>query len=238
MNKNQEIRNGEKMKFKLFNIFIFLMLIFFSANIASSSQSMTKQELIYNINYYINKADALDGDNSERVEYFKKASELAKSFTEKYPNDDTGYAYLAYSLGSIIKNASFYKKISLTRDAKTAADKALQINKNNSMALFILGMINRESAELEGVQRTLARQFLSDIINDASFEKAIKYFQRAVELDANNIQYLYELAKTYEKINEMDKAKSIYNRILKLEIKNGKDKKYVDKTKRRINKLI
>ncbi|HHW21125.1 tetratricopeptide repeat protein [Thermodesulfovibrio thiophilus] len=238
MNKNQEIRNGEKKKFKLFNIFIFLMLIFFSANIASSSQSMTKQELIYNINYYINKADALDGDNSERVEYLKKASELAKSFTEKYPNDDAGYAYLAYSLGSIIKNASFYKKISLTIEAKTAADKALQININNSMALFILGMINRESAELEGVQRTLARQFLSDIVNDASFEKAIKYFQRAVELDANNIQYLYELGKTYEKINEMDEAKSIYNRILKLEIKNGKDKKYVEKTKRRINKLI
>jgi len=141
---------------------------------------------------------------------------------------------LAYSLGSIIKNAPFYRKVSLTKEVKTAATKALQINPNNPVALFILGMINRQASEISGIQRTMAKQMMGDVIEDASFDKAILYFKKAIEVDSNNIQYLYELGRTYEKMGQIATAKDIYKKILKIEPKNEKDKKYLNKTKKKL----
>jgi tetratricopeptide (TPR) repeat protein len=204
-------------------------------NITSAAKETGKEELLNSIRYYVNKADALDNSNKKRVEFFTEASKLSRSYIEKYPSDEDGYAYLAYSLGSIIKNAPFYKKASLTKEVKIAATKALQINPNNSVALFISGMINRQASEISGIQRTMAKQMMGDVIEDASFEKAVLYFRKAVEQDSNNIQYLYELAKTYEDMGQTTLAYDIYKKILKLEPKNEKDKRYLNKAKKKLN---
>lgn len=222
------------MKSKI-TIFILLFVLLTMYNITSAAKETGKEELLNSIRYYVNKADALDNSNKKRVEFFTEASKLSRSYIEKYPSDEDGYAYLAYSLGSIIKNAPFYKKASLTKEVKIAATKALQINPNNSVALFISGMINRQASEISGIQRTMAKQMMGDVIEDASFEKAVLYFRKAVEQDSNNIQYLYELAKTYEDMGQTTLAYDIYKKILKLEPKNEKDKRYLNKAKKKLN---
>lgn len=221
-----------KSKIITFTLLFILMTIY---NVVSATKESGRDELLNNITYYVNKADNLDNSNKKRVEFFTEASKLARNYIEKYPNDENGYAYLAYSLGSIIKNAPFYKKASLTKEVKTAAARALQINPNNSVALFISGMINRQASEISGIQRTMAKQMMGDVLEDASFEKAVLYFKKAVELDKDNIQYLYELARTYEDMGQITLAKDIYRKILKLEPKNEKDKRYLNKAKKKLS---
>ncbi|MDY6821028.1 MAG: tetratricopeptide repeat protein [Deferribacterota bacterium] len=225
------------MKIKLIILLIMLFFVSFPFISGASSGNMVKDELIYTINEYIKKAEVLDEDSDNRYTYFKRASKLAEDIIKKYPNDDTGYAYLAYTLGSTMEQAPFYEKIELAKKVEKAAEKAIEINENNHMALFILGMINKEASEIEGFQKTLAKQFLNDIIKNASFKRAIEYFEKAVNLDKNNAQYLYEMAKTYEEIDKIERAKNIYRKLLNLEITNKKEQKYVERARKRIDKL-
>lgn len=221
---------------KILKLTIYLLIILFAFN-TLADETVSREKLIIEIKGYINKADLLDSDDKKRVKYFKEAAELSKNFISFYPDDDNGYAYLAYSLGGTIKFASFTKKGDLTKEVKKAAEKALTINENNDTALYILGIINREAASLSGFTKTMAKPMFGDIVNDASFDKAIEYFNKALQVDKANVQYLFELAKTYEKLEKFDKAKEIYNKILAIDIETEKDEKYIEKAKKKLSKL-
>jgi len=214
----------------------FLLFLFFVFNVCAD-EIKNKEELIIEIKTYINQGDILDSDDKTRVKYFTEAAELSKNYIKLYEDDDRGYAYLAYSLGGIIKFASFSKKGELTRNVKNTAEKALTLNENNDTALYILGVINREAASLNGLTKMMAKPVLGDIIDDTSFEKALEYFSKALEIDNKNVQYLFELAKTYEKLKKFDKAKEIYNKILGFDIQTKKDEIYVGKAKKKLSKL-
>jgi tetratricopeptide (TPR) repeat protein len=196
-----------------------------------------KSELVYTINQYIKMAEVLDRNNKKRVKYFSMAAELSKDLIKNYPNDDSGYAYLAYSLGSITKEVPFYKKISVAKEIKKSIDMALKINENNDLAWFISGMFNRESAKIKGFQRKLAEKYLGDLIKDATFEKAINCFKRAIKLNKQNIQYRYELAKTYQDAGKNEIALREYKRVLTTQANEKKDIIYQHKAKEQLKKI-
>jgi tetratricopeptide (TPR) repeat protein len=216
-------------------LIIFVMTSFILISHAATNKS-DRKELIYTINQYIKKAEILGRKDTKRVEYFKMASELSKALITYYPDDDKGYAYLAYSLGSITKEVPFYKKISVAKEIKKSIDKALAINNKNHLAWFVAGMFYRESSKIDGFQRKLAEKYLKNIIEGASFEKAIDCFKNAINLDKSNIQYRYELAKTYEDFGKTDMALAEYRKILSFQTKEKKDLIYQHKAQNQLKK--
>ena len=203
----------------------------------AATNKSDRKELIYTINQYIKKAEILGRKDTKRVEYFKMASELSKALITYYPDDDKGYAYLAYSLGSITKEVPFYKKISVAKEIKKSIDKALAINNKNHLAWFVAGMFYRESSKIDGFQRKLAEKYLNDIIKDASFEKAIACFKKAIELNEDNLQYKYELAKTYQDQGKKEIALQEYKRILAIQTNEKKDIMYQHKAQIQLKKI-
>jgi tetratricopeptide (TPR) repeat protein len=221
----------------IINILIIFVMAFFVSNSYAGKNNIDKKERIYTINQYIKKAEILDRNDNRRVEYFKMAAELSKDLIVYYPEDDNGYAYLAYSLGSITKEIPFYKKISAAKEIKKSFDKAIFINNKNHLAWFVAGMFYRESSEIDGFQRKLAEKYLKDVIKDATFEKAIGCFKKAIELNKDSVQYRYELAKTYQDQGKKEIALVEYKRILAIQTTEKKDIIYQHKAQEQLKKI-
>lgn len=226
--------------FKYIRFFLVLFLIsqFVYATDTDIDIKLNKDEMIYVINNYINKADLLNRKSEKRVKYFEQSAELAKDLIKNYPKDDRGYAYYAYSYGSILKEIPFYKKISVTKDVTKFAKKAVDINENNHLALFVLGMIYREASQIDGIQKKLAEKYFDDVIDSASLQKAVSCFEKAIHLDPNNLQYRYELAKTYQDFGLNKKALSEYKEIAIMETISKKDKIFKNKALKQLRKLV
>jgi tetratricopeptide (TPR) repeat protein len=205
--------------------------------VSADINKRSKDELVYTIKRYINIAELLGRSSKKRVEYFDRASKLSKDLIEYYPDDDGGYAYLAYSLGSITKEVPFYKKISVAKEIKKSIDMALSINKDNHLAWFVAGMFYRESSKISGIQRKLAEKYLHDVIRDASFEKAIYCFNKAIELNKDSIQYRYELAKTYQDQGRKEIALIEYKRIIAIQTNEERDIIYQHKAQMQLKKI-
>ena len=226
----------KKRTFIYFVVFIFLIWAQL-LNCYAENNIRSKNELLYTVKQYIKMAEVLDRNDKKRVEYFKQASELSQELIHYYPDEEMGYAYLAYSLGSITREIPFYKKISAAKTIKTSIDKSLALNEKNHLAWFVAGMFYREAAKIDGFQRKLAEKYLNNIIEGASFEKAINCFEKAIELDTGNIQYRYELAKTYEDFGKTALALAEYKKILTVQANEKKDIIYQHKAEKQLKKI-
>jgi tetratricopeptide (TPR) repeat protein len=224
-------------KLIIINILIIFIITSFILNSHAATNKSDKEELIYTINQYIKKAEVLDRNDKKRVEYFERAAELSRDLINNHPDSDIGYAYLAYSLGSITRDVPFYKKISVAKEIKKSIDKSLSLNNKNHLAWFVAGMYYRESSKINGLQRKLAEKYLSDIMEGASFEKAIECFQKAISLNKDSIQYRYELAKTFQDIGNKEIALQEYKRVLAIQANEKKDIIYQNKAKKQLKKI-
>jgi tetratricopeptide (TPR) repeat protein len=211
--------------------YLFLLLFIFSSN--TYSFNIDTNELIYVINYYIQSGDKAVSDFYD--DYYK-AAELSRELIKLNPESDIGYAYLAYSLGNILRELPFYKKISASKEIYSSAVKALQLNKNNHLALYTIGIVYREAVGLDGFERAVVSGYFKELLSEASLEKAIYYLEKACELQQDDLQYKYELAKTYS-IFDKDKSINIYKQILEKKAVSEKDKLFQKKAISKLKKL-
>jgi len=86
--------------------------------------------------------------------------------------------------------------------------------KKTNLSMVCSRHVLQRGCQIDGFQRKLAEKYLNNIIEGASFEKAINCFEKAIELDTGNIQYRYELAKTYEDFGKTALALAEYKKIL------------------------
>lgn len=172
----------------------------------------------------------------EAKKYIDKAIYYAEIFHKKFADSTDVYTYLALSYGNIAMFRGDKERIKLAHLVKDNAEKAIQMNPDNYIAYIILGIYNREIANLNFFERLFANTFLGDV-PDGSFEESIKMFNKALSLKPNTIVPAYQLAKTYRYMDEDDKEKEMLKKILSYKFQNFRDKFAIEKAKIRLEKL-
>ncbi|MEG3766044.1 tetratricopeptide repeat protein [Alteromonas sp. 14N.309.X.WAT.G.H12] len=154
--------------------------------------------------FYNNKgADALLAkQNTQAYAYFKKAASLFDGFGSTWVN-----------LGVV------YRRMGAYDAAKASYEKALRLNDNNLTAwenLAVLykiqgdkGMAGRISKRIEAKRD--ANPFYHYILGEEALdygepEMALKYFQRARQLDRTQPEILYGIGKAHYELGDIDKA--------------------------------
>ena len=107
---------------------------------------------------------------------------------------------------------------------------------DNYITYIILGIYNREIANLNFFERFFANTFFGDV-PDGSFEISIKMFNNALKILPNTIVPTYQLAKTYRYMDKEEKEKELLRKVLNCEIRDFRDKFAIEKAKRRLEKL-
>jgi tetratricopeptide (TPR) repeat protein len=182
----------------------------------------------YNVLWKISRSYIDLGDKADkkiRENYYEKSIEFADKAITIDPNGADGHFWKAAALGKMVKVKGGKTKIELAMQMKKELDTVIQIDPSYHSAYYIYGRLQRGVANLNRILKSIAKAIYGDI-QDATNEKAIEYFQKAVDLKPDVIAYRYELGKTFTKIKNWECAKEQLQLVSQLPIIEEEDLKY------------
>jgi len=153
-----------------------------------------------------------------KLDYFNSALFFAKKAYSISPDSDEANVEMRVALGRIALTKSGEDKIILVKEIKTFADKAIRINPNNFKAWHILGKWHYEISNLNFIEKAAIKIFYGGL-PESSFKMSIKAYEKARSLNSKFCLNYLELAKAYQKNDNINQA--ITNLKLLLQIPNS-----------------
>jgi tetratricopeptide (TPR) repeat protein len=144
-----------------------------------------------------------------------EAEKLARRASGLVPSGSKGHAYLAVAVGKLALFEGGRRKVDLSKEVKAEAEKALQLDPNEDVALHVLAIWNREMVELGWLLRSFA-QLLYGRLPPASLEAALADLSRASELAPDVIPHHVELGITLASAKRWAEARTELERGLAL----------------------
>ena len=167
----------------------------------------------------------LKDENQVRKKYFLKSYSIAQKCVLMYPNNaDANYVF-GMSMGKLTSFISVKEKLNYSKEIKKYAEKAISINKNHILSLFLLGKWHLEICTLSFAEKTAINVLFGGVPN-ASLANAIMYFEKIRLLEPSFIASYVELAKSYYADKKTQQASEILNSAVKVRIKSANDSIY------------
>jgi hypothetical protein len=131
----------------------------------------------------------------DQKKFCVEAEQLARSAVRLNAKDSKGHLYLAIAVGKLALFEGGKRKVELSKEVKSEAEAALKLNDKEDAACHVLGIWNREMAELNWMLRKFA-EFLYGEFPPASLAEAGAKLRRATELAPNVVAHHVELGLT------------------------------------------
>jgi tetratricopeptide (TPR) repeat protein len=190
-------------------------------------------------NYEVREKEKL-AYNAVLIGQYEVAIQLYKSILSTEPNN----LYAKQSLASV------YHKIGQLKQAKNLYYKILKDRPDNQQeisqnllsimieesphdALYILSRLSSQNPDSAFI---LAQ---AGIVNERlkNYDEAINLFEKASNIESNNINYLYNLGTLYDKTKQYEKAIDVYSSVLKISNDSSNKDISFDLIKKRIEEL-
>jgi regulator of microtubule dynamics protein 3 len=131
----------------------------------------------------------------EQDSLYALAEQYATRAVASNPQGADGHFALAAAIGRASLGMGKEARIRRAGIIRQEALRAIQLNPKHDGAYHIMGRWNAEIMRLSGLSRFFARNFLgAAVFKQASWNKAIAYMQKAVQLDPGRIYHHLELA--------------------------------------------
>jgi len=143
-----------------------------------------------------------------RDSLFALAERYATRAVAANPEGSDGWFALANAIGRT--SLTLGKKARVQRAAEIRADglKAIELDPRNDGAFHLMGRWNAEIMRLSGFERFFAKSFLGGaVFSQASWDNAVAYMKRAIQLRPEFIYHHYDLALIYIDIKKWDLAR-------------------------------
>ncbi len=140
-------------------------------------------------------------EKKKQLETYQKALEFAELAIQVNPNGSMGYTRRAIALGRIALFKGVWESIDLVKKVKEDCEKAIQLDTQNSVAYYVLGRTHAKLSE----RPKLFRIPLG--LGWASYNEAIKNFEKAISLRPDFIMYRLDAGKAYIEVKNYKKAK-------------------------------
>jgi tetratricopeptide (TPR) repeat protein len=137
---------------------------------------------------------------SEKLQLAGTAVDYAQRAVALAPNDPEAQLALAISYGKRLPLEGTRQQIASSRLIKIAVDRAIALDSTNDLSWQVLGRWYRGMADVSGVKRALAR-IKYGRLPSASYEDAVRCFEKAIALNPNRLMHYIELGCTYEKMD-------------------------------------
>lgn len=197
-------------------------------------EALTKLTRIYND--YGEEMTELDKDDLAEL-YFKKAMDLSEKLLSKFPDSACSYCYRALSLGNYAIFVGGNEKIKFANQIEKNAKKAIRLNANDFLPYIILGIYNRELANLSWFERIFANTFFGTV-PEGSFDDALMLFKKALEIDNNLIVVYYQLAKVYRLSGNQQLEIAALKKVLEMPVRDFRDKYSKAKAEKKLGNLL
>ena len=152
-----------------------------------------------------NSIGARESNSVTRDKYFESAINYANKAYKHYPNSDESCLAMAIAYGRVALTKSGKEKVSSVREIKAYTEKALKINPNNFKAWHVLGKWHYEVSNLNFLEKAAIKLFFGSL-PASSFKMSVDAYEKARKLHPTFILNYIELAKSYYKNNDKQKA--------------------------------
>jgi tetratricopeptide (TPR) repeat protein len=174
---------------------------------------------------YSDKIDAVR-ERSEKLHFANLCMEYAKKAVRETPDNSDAHVCLSIAYGKMTDFTDNKTKMEYSKVVKSEAEKAVELNSQNDLALFILARWNFDMATLNPLLKGIA-QALYGQLPSASKEKAIEYFQRAIAAAPRRIMYHGAYAEALESMGRTQEAKAEWLKVKQLKPADREDRKYL-----------
>jgi tetratricopeptide (TPR) repeat protein len=170
-------------------------------------------------------------EKKKQLEMYEKAREFAELAIKVNPNGSMGYTRRAIALGRIALFKGVWESIDLVKEVKKDCEKAIQLDPNNSVAYYVLGRTHAKLCE----RPKFARNLLG--LGWASYEEAIKNYEKAISLRPTFIMYRLDAAKAYIEVKNYAKAKEHLMKISELPTEDEDDPQFRKEARELLEKI-
>jgi len=140
-------------------------------------------------------AGTLEKDDAKIKLLLIEAQDYARGAVRLNPTGSKGHVFLAVVVGKLALYQGGRTKVELSKEVKTEAEKAIALDPKEDLAYHVLGVWNREMAELNWFLRKFA-EVLYGAFPPASLDNAEKNLRHAVELAPRIVPHHVELGRT------------------------------------------
>lgn len=148
-----------------------------------------------------------------KKDYYSAAQKFAAIALKLNPDDAAANCSMAIALGRVSLEKSGKEKINAAKEIKMYADKSLKNDPGNFKAWHVLGRWHYEVSNLNFFEKA-AIKVLFGGMPKASFEEAVKCFEKAKSLTHGFVINDLELAKAYRKTGQQSKAEECLSAML------------------------
>ncbi|MEX2116683.1 MAG: hypothetical protein WEB37_07340 [Bacteroidota bacterium] len=145
--------------------------------------------------------------------WYKKAVEFAEILVEKYPGRADSHFWIAITRGSLVRFLSVQEKLDVGKFVVEHARKAVEIDSTFGPAYVVLGILYREAAKLKWYERVIANVVFGGSL-PGTIEDSERVLQRALNLNPRDIFAYFELAQTYNFLENDEKAVELFRKSL------------------------
>jgi tetratricopeptide (TPR) repeat protein len=163
----------------------------------------------------------------------EKALGYSKRAVQAGPDDSQAHLSLAIVYGKIAFLKSARERMEYSHLIKQEAEKAIELDPKNDLAWHVLGRWNYEVANLSGALKFIA-QTLYGKMPEASNERALECFQKAVALNPGRLLNHAELGRALAAVGRKDQARAALKKALEMPSREKDD----DETKSRARKAL
>lgn len=173
------------------------------------------------------------GNEEKQKKFYKDAEGYARKAVALNANNTWSQFYLSAALGKYALLLGKKDQIAMSKEVRTAIDKAIEIDGTNDLAYHALGRWQRRMAEIGGASR-LVGGILFGKIPKGSFDEAEKAFVKAIELKPDYINHHLELARTYMAVKKWALAAQEFEKCEGLPIALAKDNAYKEEARQEL----
>ncbi len=143
----------------------------------------------------------------EQPAYFALAEKTARRCVALHPDSSNSHFSLAVALGRTALYEGGKRKIEIAKEVKTEAEQTLRANPHHDGALHALGRWHYELADLNFIERAVAKIIFGGLPTGASYEQAAAYFEQAIQYRPQAPVHHYEFARTLLKLDRVAEAR-------------------------------
>ncbi len=138
---------------------------------------------------------------------YVEAEKIARKAVRLNEKDSRGHTTLAIAVGKLALFEGGKRKVQLSKEIKTEAARALELDKQDDLAYHVLGIWNREMVELNWVLKKFA-ELLYGRFPPASMDNALAYLQQATKIAPTTVPHRVELGITYAATKQWKEAET------------------------------
>ena len=161
-----------------------------------------------------------DAEKQEQLAWYEKSLEYAERAVVVNPSGSMGLTRRAIANGRIALFRGVWESLDLVKKVKEDAEKAVAIDPTNNAAYYMLGRTHAKVSERPSIVRWPLG------LGWASYEEAVKYYEKAIALRPDFIMYRLDAARAYVELEDFAQARQHLNAIASLTKQDEDDDQY------------